>query len=745
MPSLDLDGAVSDSFGRNVTGTNANEDQYVDPDNFNYSVALKQLDTDEVPTYVYSSAIRVNTLRFDKYTASASCSFSDQALTQIIDYEGQHGINLNSHVKGRHLMLVLDESETDSEELPEMGTDYANDKVVLFSGYNRTTYGVSLNGLEVVPTYVGIEELLNEIKIKGIYQYDVSQNGRKFDPSNLSHCLNPCVFNKDGHPNMSPRLIHSSLGFGRYDEQIYLFDTSYLVKAKNWSLKDILKYILSVYLFEEQYSSMIDTSERFLNNQSLISKFIKFDLSNLDQTDLGEIYPKDFSLEGLGVYEAIIKILNESRRNTLSKMYDVKGRVRLGFDENNVSLRKVGKLGMTIKIGDVEAPASKDYNAEGFEINLNREHKNVGRVIVLGDNLRINTLLTTVSSTLNHPITNGTPSGVLSFLDNLGLHLSNDFSYEFNLTKHVYVAISTPWKNRTLGDLGFTIADFNETSDLDTKLFNSDKAVKFERRLYVSDNAQILDNTKDAIVYVPNPSEERDGVVHSSDWSVTFPTQKDGENLYYQLGAAEKNDILTGGYIEDEYGAIFLQEKDGELGDDSGLTKFEEYMNEADMNLTEDKYFGNSDFKTVPIFARCAVVADYRIKGIAQLDDFDPDVHETIYVDDRGFTLNITYLDALFKEDHFEAIPDGFLDSTSAMETLQAIQKKAEAVLLKYTTVQNSGMVPLAGIQRAFKVGDHINEIEGGSRTIPMTTVISGLIYDFPNRQTIISLGADHS
>ena len=731
VESISVDSAYDQYGDPLLLGEDIPSAVYPDPSVTKYAVSHAFVDSNSFPSYAYTNKVDIDVINMGQIASNAKGRITDPSLVQIVDYDGELGINLNSYVKGRHFIIVTDETAYDN---PTIDESYGNDRIVLFAGYNKSTYGVNLSSLDVHPTYVGIENLLNEIKILGRFEHNAVDN-QSLNFSTTVHTDRPCVFNPNGRPNRG-----GTIKVNASDTAFILtpvFKSTGLNSSDFWTLGDILKYLIGCYMFPSELSSTIDDG-KYLNMVSFTSKFFKIDADV--SSDAFQRIPHNLDLTGLGVYDALVKVAVETRQFSLARTYDSQGRCLLAFKDNLTSSRDAGESGMTLNIGELLAPANKQNIVEDLNLNLNRETNNVGRVIVLGDHLVCNTLASTARTTVDYPMSSqadelSSVSGITDFTEHLQLVLVGADRSESGVVRQTYAMTNKAWLDFTLANLGFDEEDTNETYTYFFKSYRAIPIIKALKTLLIQSDANSFSS---AGVYIAMPSTDKRG-----DPAKNYPTQKINDETFYYIAPIEKlrNHFEADFKENDDFGSIIITETE-EADLENGATTVEEYISNCSFGdvITSD-LIGDDD-KCIPMFVRCSVICDYRIKGIAEIDGFDPEFHETVYVEDKSFKAEVSFKDASYANGAFTAIEDGAINETAFSNTMSAIQSKAEYILSKYTTVQNSGVIPLAGIQFNFKVGQYITEITGTGRTIPLTTVINNVVINLREKSTTIELGA---
>lgn len=426
--------------------------------NTNHAVWTKFEDeiTDEI--YLCDRNIVAETVTISEYTSICNTVLVYPTIENISDYDGFYGNHFNEYVKGRQFLIITDEDNVLDEDLPSNNQPYDYDRRVIFSGYNRSGASLEINELRVNVEWVGVENLLNEIKISGCYIKNITTPSWPVASIGLKVLsAQNCIFNENGRGD---KHIDDE-GNKRY------FNKSGVKNSSIWTLADIYKYICEHYT--KITSELISIgSGSGLSLIEYIGKFIDIDYRDIDNTDFALITPYDFNIEGLGVLEAIIKVFEESKKYMMYKAYTADGvvtityRIKTALDAD----RGAEDLPILINIGELDTPPDSTINFNSGDLVLNRETRNIGRVIVLGDFLKINTLATTLayeefSGQFSADRDSYAPaSGLDSFEDRIALALI-DTKYPEKI-EQIYIAVPINNMSLTIAGLGADLSEFND-------------------------------------------------------------------------------------------------------------------------------------------------------------------------------------------------------------------------------------------------------------------------------------------
>ena len=705
----------------------------------NHSVFTKFEDSTSYEDFICTKNIRPKKIFISDKLSKCDSVYVDRDLTEIAHYDGLLGIDFGEYQKGRQFILVVNETDVADAALPAGGSTYDNNKEVMFCGYNRPGAALDLNNVAVTYEWHGIEELLNEIKVCGIYSHGIN-TPTITGTDNYSSAK--CIFNENGERDRS---TYEEILIGT---RHYYFNKSGIGKTDFWSIKHMLFYLK--WLYCSPASPLIDLPNGLgLKLIAYVSDYINLNLGLIDKTELDTIVPKNFSIENFGVLDAIKEVLKQSKSYMMYKAYTCDGGVTIGYRKKKSiqADRDEGDQPMLIRIGKTGEPASAQDLSAGGNINCNRETKNLGRVVVLGDYLRFNSLATSLAHSSFTGVLSSDPeeysqaSGLTAFADRLALVLTATNLIE--TYQQNYAVIPTNMLNVTIADLGANLAEYNNEST-DVKLFDGLKTLEFGRELSKGTNIDAAQKTRDAGVYVAKPSDPRLNADDGLDW--VYPLLYDETNYYYFIQPVEK--LQNGFSVKHESGlhsALILLEANGDNDNDTGLTEFGQYQEKSIINHLDvaSEFFPDYDeTNPVPFFARVNVRSDYRIKGIAEIEDYDENIHYTEIVQDPDFKLSISFKDAEYDgAGGFIDIYDGFLNGTDG-EILLQIQDKAESLLEKYIVCQNSGQKHLDGFQTTLKIGDWFDKLVGEDRDIIAPSVIAQVEYDLDNKSTTLSLGS---
>lgn len=722
--------------------------------NTNHVCYSKFENSASIGSYLCDRKISVNTVTISEYTSVCESIIVDDTKYKISSYDTLYGIDYASYTKGRQFIIIVDQTGVADASLPAHNDAYsATDKVVIFSGYNKPGSSLDVTDLRVHMDWIGVENLLNEVKIAGCYVKNVATPSWPASGSVGLKVLSndKCIFNEDGRGDLNTQV-------GKGETGKYYFNKSGMKHSTTWTLEKILRYVVKWYTKSD--SELIALDNRLgLNLITYISNYIDFDLGDISNTDFANIVPYDFSLEGLGVLEAIQKIFEESKKYVLYKGYCNNGAVTLTYKTKyaDATSRGADDQAMRVRIGQLDTAEDDTVLYNGANINLRRETKNIGRVVVMGDFLGINTLATSCgypaqgsgsafsgnfSSSLKEYSAIG---GLTTFTDRMALVLTDTQRVD-DINEQRYVAIPTNLMSVTIADV---TADLNQYHTVDqqeaetTKLFSSLKACKINRFLDQGTITEQSEKVKDIGVYIAHPSETE--VRDPETINYVYPTIKVDSDEFYYITPIENQDCGIDAKIDTEnHGSILIYGTNLDVNDESGMTNFREYLYKSELEHYEAGYgYANYNISNpAPIFARVNIQTDYRIKGISTIDDFDVNVHETVYVQDDDFKLSLNYKDATFDgAGSFSNVTNGFINA-SDNTVLQKLQEKADSILEKYRVIQNSGFNNLDGVQFYFKVGDWINKFEGYNRDIETPLLVTSIIFDFQQKKTTLTFGS---
>lgn len=710
------------------------------------------------PEHVYTNKIKASQINISKKYSKCSVVIQDSDLTQIADYEGQYGIGLNSNIDGYDYMLVLSE---DSKANIETSGIYLADKIVLFSGYNRGTYAADLDDLYLTCKYTGIEEMLNEIKIDGILEVDHSHMSTELlsgeiTPQQTKYYNNKAIFNENGEKDLFDGYVEADFVHEDLDLQVVakgrdivsVFDKTGLQTTHHWNCLDIILYLIGIY-HDKCFDIRVKLEQQY--RMEYATRFVRFDIGSILRSDLDDMIPIDFNLTGMGLLDAIYKIADESRKYSISKRYESDGVALVGLRANGKAQRQSdnsGDIPLKLQIGEYQAAAVRLDGVESANINMNRENKSVGRVVVRSGHLWINTISTTWGSNVQDPIdSNSKTSKNLAAYSNFSGHLSlmcSDYTEsKTGVPAQTYHIITSFMLDKYLGaDIGMTLSDFNET--LDYEIFETEKIASIKSSLFLpygNSGSRLLEDMQVYTAYMKQNTSE-------SKWS---PVLEDGSDRFHFIQP------IAGG--QDDRFKIAIKHRSKGFGsfivysnadkNDNGLSehKFKEYIDNSEVPAA-NKYSKNRgvDTNEIPLYIRCSIKTDYRLKGIAEIAGYDSYKHRTIYVDDNEVNFAIQYKDKTYDGNGgWVNLADGFIDGVGTAEktALAGLQSKAEAVLFKYTNTANSGTTTLNGCQSAFKPGDMIDEFQGTGRGFDFEAIINKVSLDLIERKTIINYGVN--
>lgn len=710
----------------------------------NHSVYTKFEDTDSIGTFTCTKKIRPQKIFISEKLSTCMSIYVDKDVDRLYTYDSLLGIDYDAYTKGRQFILVADETEVLDASLPASGDSYTS-KEVLFCGYNKPGGAIDFNSVRLTHEWVGIEELLNEVKISGIYTNSVNS---ETETSTRSLSSARCIFNEDGNKDRSQITESSEIGGAKY-----FFNKSGIGQTEFWSCKNILLYIKWFYCTANSPIIALDSGDRGLNLINYISNYINIDFERMNETDLPDIDPMNLDLEGMGVLDAIKKVLKESKKYMLYKAYRCDGKVTIGY-RSKIAVTTTERFPednpMLFRIGVQGASTASTNLVNAGNINLNRETKNVGRVIVLGDYLRINTLCTSLaystfaSNLSSDPDTYSAVAGLTTFTDRLALVLTA--THHLETWQQNYQVIPTNMLSVALSDIGANMTTYNgESTSL--KIFDGLKCLEFSREFIVGGVTEVEGKkVRDMGCFIALPSTPYD--YNGTDYIQAL--RYDDTNYYYYITPLEsvQNNFSLKHEDKKNRSAIILCEANGgkdNINADTGKTPFGEYQYSSIVpyfNIAIRFFDGYDDSNPVPLFIRTNVRTDYRIKGIAQIAGYDSDIHSTEIVEDMDFKLSINYKDATYDgAGNFTNVTNGFINADDDL-ILQKIQAKAEALLEKYTVIQNSGFVDFNGYQNYIKVGDWSDKFTGSGRDINTPVVVNTITFDLTKKLTTVAFGS---
>jgi len=747
--------SMKDKNGNPLANTDSGQAELLDR-NTNHVCYTKYENSVTIGAYACERNIQVNTVTITDYTSVCESILVDETKTKISSYNTLYGIDYASYTKGRQFLIVVDQTGVADASLPADGAAYtAGDNVVIFSGYNKPGSALAFNDLRVHMDWIGVENLLNEIKIFGCYTQNImTPNWPPAGSSGLLKVLsnNKCIFNEGGRGDLNTQSLKGDTGK-------YYFNKSGMKHSTTWTLEKILRYVVDWYT--KSTSEIIALDNRIgINLITYISNYIDYDYGDIELSSFADIVPYDFSLEGLGVLEALQKIFAESKSYFMYKAYCNDGKVTLmhkGKGANTTVRGTEVDQPMLLNIGALGAEPDSTILYNSANIKLNRETKNVGRVIVMGDYLCINTLATSCAypaegskAAFSGQFSTNKDSysaiaGLTTFTDRMSLVLT-DTQRVADINEQSYIAVPTNLMSLTIADV---TADLNQYHTVDfqeadtAKIFDTLKACKINRML---DQGKVTDEAiavRDIGVYIGHPSESEARSPETLNY--VYPTIKVASDEFYFISPIEGEETgMDAKLDEKDHSALLLFGKNLDINDDTGFTNFREYLYQSELLPFESSYgFANYNVANpAPVWMRANIQTDYRIKGIATIATFDANVHETVIVYDDDFKLSLNYKDATYNgAGSFSNVTNGFVVAGDNA-VLQKLQEKADSILSKYTVIQNSGWCELNGVQYSFKVGDWTNKFTGTSRDIETPLICESIIFDFQNKKTTLMFGS---
>ena len=738
--NFDLDEGIMDEDGNWYLEEDEGERHSVLSIYGNQSVYTKYELNSTIGTYDCDRNLVAISCEITEDESSATLSLVDITKTKASDYDEQQGVNFDSYEKGRQFVLICAEEDVLNEDLPADGDPYSNDKQVIFSGYNFKGASLDLSLNDYMVEFTGVEHLLNEIKISGCLIGGFSSPTITNPGDRLSN--SKCIFNENSRPDRQKYFSSDN------QDGTYRFNKSGIGNTEYWELQEILEYVVNFYCVSTSPLIALDENNMGLKMITYVSNYINVQWAELTNIALLHITPMDFSIEGMGVFDALLKIVAETKKFMIYKAYTTQGKCSIGFRNKyaDIAERPEGDLPMVIDIGQFKAITSGSNVLESATIHMNRETKNIGRVIVLGDFLRINTLCTTI----NYPEFDANFStnaeeftaigGLTSFIDRLSLVLT-DTNHESTYQQN-YVVVPDKVLDTTLADLGADLTEFNGEPDT-LKIFEGLKCLEFGRDLAKGDSNDSSKSIRDIAVFIAHPSDPRTEPGDSYDY--IYPLMYDGSHYYYFITPIESvSDSFSAKHDDSSHSSLIIAEVNGDNTGDTGLTDFGQYQSKSSIqhNNIAVEFFPNYDItKTLLLFARLNVKTDYRIKGIAQIDDYDEEIHSTMIVIDEDFKLTVQQSDAEYSAGSFTPLTDGYLEADDN-NVLERLQNKADALLLKYKVIQNSGGGGLAGLQFVFKNGDWLDKFTGTGRDVNTPLVVRGVEFNFEEKTTTLRFGS---
>ncbi len=741
--------------------------------NTNHCQFTKFENSTTIGAYACDRNIVVKTVTITKENSVCETDIEDITKTKIASYDTLFGIDFDSYTKGRQYLIVVDYTGTADASLPADAAAYsATDKVVIFSGYNKKGSAINHNEMRYHMDWVGVENLLDEIIISGCYIKNVvtpKWPGTSESLGTLKVLSNQkCIFNEGGRGDRMTEMSSAEMNPVAPIGIHYYFNKSGIKHSGTWTLEQILRYVVENYC--KSSSELIALDNRLgLKLISYISNYIDFDYSRISSSDFANIVPYDFSIEGLGVYEAIKKIINESKKYTLYKAYTSDGKVTLTYKIKNVdaTIRGTDDFPMLLRIGVQDAVPDSTIVLNSADINLNREMKNVGRVIVMGDYLCLNTLMTTCAYTeysadaafsgnfSTNLDTYSAIAGLTTFSDRVALAIT-DTTYS-EVYEQTYLAVPINMLTLTISGLTADLntyhtagTDLNGVSNQEaesTLVFNTMKACKINRFISRGTITEQGQDKQDVAVYAGFPFER----VASGDSTTYFnPTNVESGTTFYYISPLNADGMIMDAKIYEsddkkERSALIISEKMGGIESltENAQTPFYEYQYKSTLEYFDiSKTFTNySSTKPIPLFVRANIQTDYRIKGISSIANFDRDVHQTLIVYDDDFKLSLNYKDALYNgAGSFSNITNGYINASDSA-ILQKLQEKSDALLDKYSVVQNSGTSELNGVQYHWKVGDWSDKFLGTGRSIETPVIVDRIVFGFQQKKTNLFFG----
>jgi hypothetical protein len=636
----------------------------------------------------------------------------------------------------------------------------AQDDIPIFIGFNRKGARLNLEEDRVEITYDGIERILNDMTVNGVVSLDTvvgvnkNVNANSFDYATFSY-QHKAVFNKGGRPDkfedsqLIKNIVIGAEGTGKGEQLILPFFNIVGAGVKEfWSIYDIINYLYYWYIGNPdipQFNRELVFPDEF----DYIVNFNHF-IAGIDFGEVGnelkEIIINDFVIENMGVWDALQKTLDASGKYVLGWAYNVNGKVELKIDRKTD--RTADNLPMLLSRNDFEAAYDGKKIVEDGSLYINRESSQVGRVIVLGRPITLNTAASTFIDNKDlarkdpsddqlmifsqNPVTYVEPGigYIKKWYNYLHLIPVNETTVEKGPKAISYIVSNYPWA-QTRSKIPPPDLPINKV------FLNEESSQKIFKQFQFPEIIQGM-----ATAFSDFDIAKKNTTAYVSDVIVDI----DGEDLdMVNMIPSEQSEVFSFGIIKGFRGGGILKEKNNES------QKYEDLEDASPLEpaVNGDLFFDTPVTKVVPFVLNLQITTGYNIRGIAKISGYDPHRHSTIVVRDDRFGLSLNYANVSYSDGGFYPVTDGFIPLTAGgsdpeeKNTLEKIQKLAEDLLYKYVSVtQNSGGFPVTGIQEAFWPNDYITEIEGNGRTFDFPTVINEVEFDIDNRITFLTFGA---
>lgn len=719
----------------------------------------------------------------------------------------------------RAMVVMLGKGSTVPSANPVYSANGNN--VVLWSGFNKTGASLDLGGSpgdKIKITLSGIEQAVNDLTVNGIIGWELysvmldnlnnfavntSQSASTIQTNAFEFTFHSysykAIFNEGGRPDQMDFVDFPADSDGvkgptaaKSEEQTTgaTLTRRYFNKAgegpvKYWTIGDILLYLSLWYIKTDE-----DLDQKLPDTFDIKTKFNDYILQSAQMPpEIFSEVPTDLNLEGLGVFDAFVEVMRHSTRYDISGGYNFDGKYKFDF----VPKLDITGTGVTIRTGEkIEIPMSRGQVGANYDenkivnnssINVNRENARIGRVIVIGDRVRINTLFTTLANTNKDDVDFEAPR--LSDNKDTYIQLTPSFIEDDEWNKYFELYTKDTLNDNGIPGVVFNFSTLNALKDQsnmfmkkmlplisddlngDTKIdivdsfevptierdikssFSEEHTLKQDKGVFVTD--KIIVRNEDQ----PDPAETNaeDGF----DWMFVIPQEKSA----VVKGRIASNSKRAGSHL-----LVYPAPKQAAAFNE--VFERTKMFNRIDSGGALVKSL--SGRSPIPLFVRVALVTQYRLKGISKITlathgiDFDPKKHATKVINDDRFKLNLTFNDATYSTSKtnkkgnennpdtlngsFITIPDGFIPRRDGSadpqrtEPIVNIQKEADGWLDRLVNIpQNSGTLNLRSIQKGIKVGQFIEQIEGGSRTIPFKCFVQSIRYNFIDWEMSIGLG----
>jgi len=762
---------IQTSTGEQGTTTGTAKVVWDDPEKFLFMIAqgLQTFDSKGVPEaikYNFTKKLSVKSFLQNKNGSTATVDIVDDIDAEIKDYdvifedddEGDptdtikksFGVDYGRTLALRHFIIVVkcQADDLDNNPLPTEGELYKTtggaserlkNSTVVFSGYTELLT-VNVFDQSGTLTYRGIENILNDIIINGTISYDMIagvgvsflRNSNSFVRLNLGE---KTIFNEGGLPD---QLITGGLKNSNSDivggTAIFLpfFNKSGFGPTKYWTMKEMLKYVLTGYVSDREDTSILQIDrDRHFGQIDKVKSFLNFSLTVLDDVvGLSVKEPHDIDITGQGVLEALNTLVDKTATHFMKFVYDSDGRFGIEIKAKDVQNQNSKHLPLELSAGSLGSEYLDENIIENSSLTFNRQNSNVGRVIVYGAKLRINTLITTFGNSVTgakFPKLSKKPneldpsSGLITFKDHLDFVVVKDTTPEKGIKEVIYKMNTFNFVdshstilsfNRRVTGTGITKEQLNEDDDKYTAFFEELSAPMISKKLNVAFDDITTSQSIDVQTWTAQKISTDDGVQFIE--LLPLNASEIGQVLKVQIKDGKKGTISVTSVGSKSATATPATDKLKDMEDAS----------ELESSIPAGKVFLDEIITNnlIPLFMRLSITCDYRIKGIASATealqgfDFDPKTHKTEKVYDESFKLAIQFKDATYSSTQkaFVALTDGFLSGSSGeTKPLEAIQQKAKDLLDKYVTIpQNTGSVTISGAQDRVQVGDTIKQIK---------------------------------